>query len=176
MKFYLFGNPQKPVLFLLPGTCCHWKRNFGSVVPLLARDFRVVCVSYDGFDETEQTVFQDILTETAKIEDYIQAHFGGHIRAAYGCSMGGSFVGLLLQRGNIQIDHAILGSSDLDQSGGLSARLRAKLVSHVLYRIFQKGKLPDWMQKRLEKKQDLLICHPEKWADEVRSCCEMEKE
>lgn len=88
----------------------------------------------------------------------------------------GSFVGLLLQRGNIQIDHAILGSSDLDQSGGLSARLRAKLVSHVLYRIFQKGKLPDWMQKRLEKKQELLICHPEKWADEVRSCCEMEKE
>lgn len=87
MKFYLFGNPQKPVLFLLPGTCCHWKRNFGSVVPLLARDFRVVCVSYDGFDETEQTVFQDMLTETAKIEDYIQAHFGGHIRAAYGCSM-----------------------------------------------------------------------------------------
>ena len=261
MKFYLFGNSQKPVLFLLPGACCHWKRNFGSVVPLLARDFRVVCVSYDGFDETEQTVFQDILTETAKIEDYIQAHFGGHIRAAYGCSMGGAFVGLLLQRGNIQIDHAILGSSDLAQSGGLSARLRAKLVSHVLYRIFQKGKLPGWMQKRLEKKpqeeraymdrmlemfgvgaenmkfvrkesifnqfysdlvtpledgisvsgttvhifyavkmgtqydarylqhfkssdirrhdmqhEELLICYPEKWADEVRSCCEMEKE
>ena len=151
MKVYCFGEKEKPVIFLFPGTCCHWKGNFGKVIEPLEEYFRVACVSYDGFDETEQTVFQDILTETAKIEDYIQAHFGGHIRAAYGCSMGGAFVGLLLQRGNIQIDHAILGSSDLAQSGGLSARLRAKLVSHVLYRIFQKGKLPGWMQKRLER-------------------------
>lgn len=52
-------------------------------------------------------------TEAAKIEDYIQANFGGHIRAAYGCSMGGSFVSLLIQRGNIRIDHGIPGSSDL---------------------------------------------------------------
>lgn len=256
MKFYLFGNPQKPVLLLLPGTCCHWKRNFEPVIPLLVRDFHVVCVSYDGFDETEQTVFPDMLTESAKVENYLQENFGGHIRAAYGCSMGGSFVGLLLHRGKIQIDHAILGSSDLDQSDGLPARIQAKLVSYMLYRIFQKGKLPGWMQKRLEKKtpeeraymdrmlemfgvgstdmgfvrkasifnqfysdlatplengisapgttvhifcavkmgeqyvaryhqhfkdpdvrlhdmqhEELLVCHPEKWADEVRHCC-----
>ena len=38
---------------LLPGTCCHWKSNFGAVIPLLADSFRVLCVSYDGFDETE---------------------------------------------------------------------------------------------------------------------------
>ncbi|MFQ9798546.1 MAG: alpha/beta fold hydrolase [Clostridia bacterium] len=127
MRFYSFGNEDNPVLFLLPGTCCHWKRNFGSVIPFLQQDFHVVCVSYDGFDETEPAVFPDMLTEAAKIEAYIQENFGGQIRAAYGCSMGGSFVGLLLQRGNIHIGHGILGSSDLDQSGGLSARLQARL-------------------------------------------------
>ena len=30
------------------------------MLPLLDSDFYVVCVSYDGFDETEQTVFPDL--------------------------------------------------------------------------------------------------------------------
>ena len=61
-------------------------------IPFLAEDFRVVCVSYDGFDETEKTVFSDMLTETEKIENYIKENCGENIYAAYGCSMGGSFV------------------------------------------------------------------------------------
>lgn len=152
MKFYTFGKTEAPVMILLPGTCCHWKRNYETVIPMLERDFRVACVSYDGFDETEYTLFPDMLTETAKIEDYIRENFGGHIFAAYGCSMGGSFVGLLVQRKRVRIDHAILGSSDLDQETGLSARFKAWLVAKILYGIFQSGKLPGFMQKRLEKK------------------------
>lgn len=152
MKFYTFGLRENPVILLLPGTCCHWKRNFGHVIPLLEQSFHVVCASYDGFDETENTIFPDMLTETAKIENYIQENYGGSICAAYGCSMGGSFVGLLIQRGNIQIKHGILGSSDLDQSEGLGAKLQSRLVAKVVYGIMQKGKLPGWMQKRLDKK------------------------
>lgn len=152
MKFYTFGNESAPAILLFPGTCCHWKKNFGAVIPLLEKDFYVVCASYDGFDETEDTVFPDMLTETAKIEDYIRENFGGHISAAYGCSMGGSFVGLLVQRGRVHIDHAILGSSDLDQETGLSARFKAWLIAKVLHGIFRTGKLPGFMQKRLDKK------------------------
>lgn len=100
MKVYTFGDAEKPAVLLLPGTCCHWESNFGQVIPLLASDFRVLCVSYDGFDETERTEFPTMLEETAKIEDWIRANCGGHIRAAYGCSLGGSFVGLLAARGS----------------------------------------------------------------------------
>ena len=64
MKIYHFGAEDAPVLLLLPGTCCHWKSNFGAVIPLLADSFRVLCVSYDGFDETEQTEFPTMLEET----------------------------------------------------------------------------------------------------------------
>ena len=46
----------------------------------------MIAVNTDGFDETEQTVFLDMLTETGKIEQYIQDHFNGYICAAYGCS------------------------------------------------------------------------------------------
>lgn len=83
MKVYSSGAEDVPVVLLLPGTCCHWKSNFERVIPLLSDTFRVLCVSYDGFDETEQTEFPDMLEETEKIEAYLREHCGGHIRAAH---------------------------------------------------------------------------------------------
>ena len=151
MRVYTFGDITKPVILLLPGTSCHWRANFGEVIPLLERDFHVACVSYDGFDETEQTVFPDMLAETEKIEQYIQDHFGGHIHAAYGCSLGGSFVGLLVQHGNIHINHAILGSSDLDQDGPMAAKLKAAIITPMLHGMLQRGTLPGLTRKWLEK-------------------------
>ena len=37
MKVYEFGKKSAPALLLLPGTCCHWKGNFGRVIPLLEK-------------------------------------------------------------------------------------------------------------------------------------------
>lgn len=98
MKIYSFGEETKPAILLLPGTCCHWKRNFGHVIPLLQEHFYVLCASYDRFDETEDSTFPNMLIETAKLENYIQKNLGGQLFAAYGCSLGGSFVGLMVQR------------------------------------------------------------------------------
>ena len=133
MKVYEFGKKSAPALLLLPGTCCHWKGNFGRVIPLLEKDFRVLCVSYDGFDETENTEFSTMLEETEKIEAYIKEHCSGHIHGAYGCSLGGSFVGLLAARQNIHMDYGILGSSDLDQSPVAAAKLQTALLLPLLY-------------------------------------------
>lgn len=153
MKFYMFGSQEKPVILLLPGTCCHRKLNFGEVIPLLEQDFRVVCVSYDGFDETEDTIFPDMLAETEKIEAYINENFGGHIHTAYGCSLGGSFVGLLVQRKNIHIDRAILGSSDLDQDAPWKAKLKCKIAIPLLHKIVSTGEYPKILQGLMEKKR-----------------------
>lgn len=153
MKFYTFGQKENPVILLLPGTCCHWKTNYETVIPYLKKDFYVVCVSYDGFDEQENTIFEDMITETEKIEQYIKENFAGRIHAAYGCSMGGSFVGLLVQRKVIHIAHGILGSSDLDQETGIFAKFKAWLIAQVLHGVFQKGTLPKFFQKRLEGKE-----------------------
>ena len=152
MKFHESGLWDAPVLMLLPGTCCHWQRNFGHVLPLLNQRFHVVCASYDGFDETESTVFTTVTDQVEKIEAFVRDNFGGHIHAIYGCSLGGSLAGMLVERGSIRIAHAILGSSDLDQEEGLSARFKAWLIGKVLYGIMQKGQLPRWMQKRLDAK------------------------
>lgn len=152
MKVYAFGEENAPVILLLPGTCCHWKGNFGHVIPLLSDEYRVLCVSYDGFDETERTEFPTMLEETAKIEDYLKANCVGHIRAAYGCSLGGSFVGLLAARGNIRMDYGILGSSDLDQSSKFAAKLQTNLLLSLMFPMLRDGRFKSpLLQKRVEK-------------------------
>ncbi|MGN1134849.1 MAG: alpha/beta fold hydrolase [Oscillospiraceae bacterium] len=165
MKFYCFGDANNPIIMLLPGTCCHWKRNFGRVIPLLFEKFHVICVSYDGFDETENTTFPDMITETSKIEKYITSELDGKIFAAYGCSLGGSFVGLLIQRRNVHIEHGFIGSSDLDQSSTFAAKIQAAIVAPIMAKILQTGELPKFMQKRLEKKSDEDKAYTEKMLD-----------
>ena len=152
MKVHCFGPENAPAILLLPGTFCHWKGNFGKVIPLLEREFRVLCVSYDGFDEMEQTEFPTMLEETEKIEAYIRANCGGHIRAAYGCSLGGSFVGLLAARQNIRMDYGILGSSDLDQASALAGKLQANLLVPLFYPLVRDGQFKSrFLQKQMEK-------------------------
>ncbi|MBD5531575.1 MAG: alpha/beta hydrolase [Lachnospiraceae bacterium] len=184
MKFYEFGELNKPVIILLPGTCCHWKANFEKVIPFLAEDFHVICVSYDGFDETEKTIFHgnvfpDMVTETDKIENYIKENYGGKIHVAYGCSLGGSFVGLLVQRRNVHISHAILGSSDLVTpiENGISVSgttihifYAVKMGERYLERYHRHFKNPDIRRHDMQH-EELLICYPEQWVEEVKKCC-----
>lgn len=153
MRVYEFGDTGKPVILLLPGTCCQWKGNFGKVIPLLQERFHVACVSYDGFDETERMEFPSMLEETEKIEQWIQTDLGGQIRAAYGCSLGGSFVGLLAARRKIHMDYGILGSSDLDQMGRLPAKCMTKLMVPLLYPLIHTGAFSNpLLRKRMERR------------------------
>ena len=152
MKIYTFGAEDAPVLLLLPGTCCHWKSNFGAVIPLLADSFRVLCVSYDGFDETEQTEFSTMLEETQKIEAYLKTHCGGHIRAAYGCSLGGSFVGLLAGRPDLHVGSGCRGSAELAQASPPATSLQTDFLLPLIYPVVRDGKIKaKFRQKCLDK-------------------------
>ncbi len=94
-----------------------------------------------------------MLEETEKIEAYLKTHCGGHIRAAYGCSLGGSFVGLLAARQNIHMDYGILGSSDLDQASPLAASLQTDFLLPLIYPVVRDGKIKaKFLQKRLDKR------------------------
>ena len=152
MKIYSFGPADRPAIVLLPGTCCHWRSNFGRVIPLLQPELRVLCVSYDGFDETERTEFPTMIEETEKLEAYLLEHCGGHVRAAYGCSLGGSFVGLLAARDRVHMDYGILGSSDLDQASPFAAGLQTRLMIPLLYPLIRDGRFASrFLQKKMEQ-------------------------
>ena len=95
-----------------------------------------------------------MLEETEKIESYIQEHCGGHIRASYGCSLGGSFVGLLAARGNTHMDYGILGSSDLDQASPIAAKLQTNLLLPLIYPVIRGGRFKSrLLQKRLTQRK-----------------------
>ena len=131
MQFDEMGLMTGKTLFLLPGTACNYQTNFGPVLDRLGEKYHLVCVNYDGFDGSD-LIFPDILTVTEKIEAYIQEHFDGRIDGAIGSSLGSTFVGQLIQRQNVHLDHGIFGSPDLDQSGRVSAWLQSKLVVPLL--------------------------------------------
>ena len=127
MQFDEMGLPGGKTLFLLPGTACDYQTNFGSVLDRLGEKYHLVCVNYDGFDGSG-LIFPDMITVTEKIERYIEERYDGKIDGALGSSLGSSFVGQLIQRRNVHMDHGIFGSPDLDQSGRFSAWLQSKLV------------------------------------------------
>ena len=150
MTFTEMEAQNKKTLMLLPGTCCDWETNFGTVIEPLKERYHLICVNYDGFDGTD-SVFPDVITVTEKIEAYIKEHFGGHLDGALGSSLGGSFVGQLIQRRNVHIDHGIFGSSDLDQSGIFAAKIQTALVGPLLTSFAKNQKKREKTKSRLKE-------------------------
>ncbi|MBQ9048312.1 MAG: hypothetical protein IJ120_10510 [Solobacterium sp.] len=149
MEFKEFGKMDGKRLLLLPGTACTWEINFHPVIDRLAEQYHLICVNYDGFDQDKKTKpFTDMITVTEKIEDYILKNHDGHVEGAYGSSLGGSFVGLLIQRKRIHIDHGFIGSSDLDQGSPFVAKIMTKIVGKW---IANAGKNPQKLNDMLVK-------------------------
>ena len=148
MQFDEMGVKGGRTLMLLPGTACDYQTNFATVLNALGEKYHLICVNYDGFDESGQ-IFTDMITVTEKVEDYIRRRHGGRLDGALGSSLGSTFVGQLIQRENVHVDHGIFGSPDLDQSGPLMARLQSALVVPLLTRFTGN-------EKRREKTRGLL--------------------
>lgn len=137
---------------LLPGTACTWQLNFKNVVDDLAERYHIIAVNYDGFEGNPNVLFTDVPTVTRKIEDHLLKNHGGRVDGAYGSSLGGSFVGLLAQRGRVHIDHGFIGSSDLDQGGKLTARFLTMLVAPMLSSACTSEKKRAALKEKLRKK------------------------
>ena len=132
MLFEEMGNKDGKTMLLLPGTACTWQINFCHVVDLFSEKFHLICVNYDGFEGDPSIPFSDMLTVTEKIEQYILEKHHGHVDGAYGSSLGGSFVGLLIQRKRIHIDHGFIGSSDLDQGCKFVAKIMTWIIGGAI--------------------------------------------
>ncbi len=149
MQFEEMGNMSGKTLMLLPGTCCNYQTNFGPVIPKLSEKYHLICVNYDGFDGSD-LIFPDIITVTEKIEKYIKENHGGRLDGAIGSSLGSTFVGQLIMRKRVHIDHGIFGSPDLDQSGKVSAWLQSKLVVPLLTGFTKNEKKRNKMKEKMK--------------------------
>lgn len=167
MQFDEMGSKYGKTLMLLPGTACDYQTNFGSVIDRLAKKYHLICVNYDGFDGSS-LVFPDIITVTEKIERYIKVNHDGSIDGAIGSSLGSTFVGQLIQRQNIHMDHGIFGSPDLDQSGRFSAWLQSKLVVPLLTS-FTRG---EKQKAKTKEKLKIFFEMSDETADKFMACFE----
>lgn len=132
MQFTEMGREDGKTLVLLPGTACTWQVNFSRVIDALAERYHLICVNYDGFEGDPTICFTSVPEVCAKIEDYLIAEHGGRVDGAYGSSLGGSFAALLVQHGRVHVDHAFIGSSDLDQGNAVVARIITWMVGPML--------------------------------------------
>lgn len=132
MQFVEIGKSDAKTLLLLPGTACTYQINFSRGIDLLAERYHLICVNYDGFEGDSNKPFTDMLTVTEKIENYILEKHRGKVDGAYGSSLGGSFVGLLIQRKRIHIDHGFIGSSDLDQGSKFVAKIMTWIIGGAI--------------------------------------------
>ena len=151
MTFDEFGKENEKTLLLLPGTACTWQINFSQVKAELEKHYHLICVNYDGFDGDYSVPFPDMITVTEKIEEYIRKEHGGRVDGAYGSSLGGSFVGLLIQRKNIHIDQGFIGSSDLDQGSPFVAKIATKIIGGAIQGAAGGPKKRERFYKILEK-------------------------
>ena len=151
MRFTELGKRDGKTMLLLPGTGCTWGINFQNVLGDLMERYRLICVNYDGFDGDCSKPFTDMLTVTKKIEDYILEKHGGRVDGAYGSSLGGSFVGLLVQRKRIHITHGFIGCSDLDQGNPLTAKTMTVIVSRAIENAGKSEKRRDRLKGMLGK-------------------------
>lgn len=53
MQFEEMGNFAGKTLMLLPGTCCDYQTNFGTVIPKLSEKYHLICVNYASLDAVE---------------------------------------------------------------------------------------------------------------------------
>ena len=165
MKFDEIGLKDAKTLMLLPGTCCNYQTNFSAVLDRLAEKYHLICVNYDGFDGSD-TIFPDMMTVTEKIEQYVKENHAGRLDGAIGSSLGSSFVGQLIQRENIHLDHGIFGSPDLDQSGKISAWLQSKLVVPLLTSFTRSEK----KQRKTKEKLKSMFEMSDEMADKFMAC------
>ena len=176
MQFDEMGNRSGKTLMLLPGTACDYQTNFGTVLERLGEKYHLICVNYDGFDGSD-LIFPDMITVTGIIEKYIKDHYDGKIDGEIGSSLGSTFVGQLIQRENVHLDHGIFGSPDLDQSGKVSAWLQSKLVVPLLTgftknekrRLRTKEKLQNFFQMNDETADRFMDCFAKFKPESIRN-------
>lgn len=106
MKVLEYGKEQEKTLLFLPCTAePAW--SFTDSVRLLAQDYHVMQIVYDGHGETGED-FISVETSVDEITDWLRAHGITRLDAAYGCSLGGACLTRFLALGNIPVKRAII--------------------------------------------------------------------
>lgn len=136
MDVHEFGQEHPQKIVLIPGNTMCW-RQFEGVIPLLAKQYHVIAISTDGYDDTGKTTFTNPDASAEKLEAYIREHLGGEIDLVFGESFGCATAGMLFHRQNVTVKSLILSGAQY-MSLGILNPLFAAIVPQSQYKLLQK--------------------------------------
>ncbi|MBQ8567874.1 MAG: alpha/beta hydrolase [Oscillospiraceae bacterium] len=111
MKIYEYGKENNKTILCLPGNFMT-HRQFENIVPMLENNYRVLTVSFDGYDETGKTVYTTAKKQAEKLADYIRKNLNGRIDLIYAESLGSIPGAWLTQIKDISIGGVILSGAE----------------------------------------------------------------
>lgn len=153
MKIYEFGAKGKQTIMCLPGNFMT-HRQFDNLVPLLAQDYHIFTVSFDGYDETGETEYSTGREQAEKLAAYIVEHLNGKIDLVYAESLGSIPAVFLTRIPTIQIGGIIVSGAEYMNYGmfnGLAIGLFAPMTYKLMTKIIrtENVKLPAFLKIKM---------------------------
>ena len=140
-----FGKEHDRKIVLIPGNMMSW-RQFENVIPILEKDFHVIAVSTDGYDE--KTEFTTAEKSAESIEKYLTDNLDSHIDLVFGESFGTATAGMMFNRQKVKIDSIIMSGPQYMRLGAFTGLIK-RIIPGNQYRLTQKiksgrksGKMP----------------------------------
>lgn len=112
MIFNTYGDSKNPSLLLIPGLGVSFEI-FLPLIELMKNDYRIVAVGIDGFLKERETKYTSIDDQATQAIGYVREKMNGHLDVAYGLSLGGKILSRIMERNEVQIDHAIMDAAPL---------------------------------------------------------------
>jgi len=143
MKFYEFGNSGNPTIMCLPGNFMT-HRQFENLVPVLEKDYHVITVSFDGYDETGETTYTTGQKQAEKLAVFIRECLGGKIDLVYAESLGSIPAVFLTRQKGLQIGGIIVSGAEYMNYGifnGLAINLFAPMTYKLMTKIVSSGEV-----------------------------------
>lgn len=129
MRFFEFGNPGNPTIMCLPGNFMT-HRQFENIVPMLEEEYHVITVSFDGYEETGETVYTTGEDQARKLADFIRNNLGGKIDLVYAKSLGSIAALFLARMEGLQIGGIIVSGAEYMNYGIFNGLGHGEIMAH----------------------------------------------
>lgn len=136
MKFCEFGKENSTAIMCLPGNFMTY-RQFEKIVPMLEKEYRVITVSFDGYDETGKTTYTTAKEQADKLAEYIRKNLNGKIDLVYAESLGSIPAAFLTQIKDVQVGGVILSGAEY-MNYGIFNKLAINMFAPMTYKLMSK--------------------------------------
>lgn len=107
MRIYEYGQGKEECILLIHPSLVTWDY-FEYVVPLLEKDYHLLIPALPGYDLKDDSEFTSVERIAAELAEDLLKRGIRELKAAYGCSMGGSIVLRMAAEGRVRAQNYVM--------------------------------------------------------------------